>query len=303
METEGSESAKQATATPQTMVQPIVPAPPQPAPPSQQQGGVVPQQAQQMQVQQTMGSPSVPQIAANPQQLMAMMASNPAAFAPLFPNNASMAMAALNPAGSAFLPPSAISFPTGQASQNSQMVVDAQSPLMASVFQQQAAAPGGSVAAQPATASTTAVSTAPPQTPMYQTAAKEDAKRKGQMTSEERAKHNRDRNREHARSTRLRKKAYVQKLKELVEGLHAERTEEVRQRRVAIQHLAEVQTVRRKVVRSFLQLHSSFTADERKWSTVLEEDFWLKQPVTPYRSFRRAEIEKVRDNWLVSCNC
>jgi hypothetical protein len=113
------------------------------------------------------------------------------------------------------------------------------------------------------------------------------------MTSEERAKHNRDRNREHARSTRLRKKAYVQKLKELVEGLHAERTEEVRQRRVAIQHLAEVQTVRRKVVRSFLHLHSTYTADERKWTTVLEDDFWLKQPVTPYRSFRRAEIEKV----------
>jgi len=27
---------------------------------------------------------------------------------------------------------------------------------------------------------------------------------------------------------------------------------------------------------------------------ILEEDFCLKQPVTPYRSFRRCEIEKVR---------
>jgi len=90
----------------------------------------------------------------------------------------------------------------------------------------------------------------------------------------------------------MRKKAYVQKLKELVEGLHAERSEEVRARRVAVQHLAEKQTVRRGVVRSFLKFHSEYETEERKWKTILEDDFWLKQPVTPYRSFRRAEIEK-----------
>lgn len=105
---------------------------------------------------------------------------------------------------------------------------------------------------------------------------------------------NRDRNREHARSTRLRKKAYVQKLKELVEGLHAERIEEVRQRRVAIQHMAEVQNTRRDVVRDFLRYLSKYETDERKWKTLAEENFCLKQPVTPYRSFRRCEIEKVR---------
>jgi hypothetical protein len=113
------------------------------------------------------------------------------------------------------------------------------------------------------------------------------------MTAAERAKQNRDRNREHARSTRLRKKAYVQKLKELVEGLHSERTEEVRQRRVAIQHLAEMQNVRRSVIRTFMQFHSGNERDIRKWTTLLEEDVWLKQPVTPYRSFRRSEIEHV----------
>ena len=130
----------------------------------------------------------------------------------------------------------------------------------------------------------------------------DDDKRAGRrtdLTPEERAKQNRDRNREHARSTRLRKKAYVQKLKELVEGLHAERTEEVRQRRVAIQHLAEMQNVRRGVVRSFLRFHSQFEADPRKWETILEDDFWLKQPVTPYRSFPRTEIEQVRHTMLV----
>lgn len=130
---------------------------------------------------------------------------------------------------------------------------------------------------------------------------RKDKQRKKGMSASERAKQNRDRNREHARSTRLRKKAYVQKLKELVEGLHAERTEEVRQRRVAIQHLAEMQNVRRAVIRSFLQYHSSNERDRRKWSTLLEDDVWLKQPVTPYRYFRRSEIEHVRITitWLL----
>jgi len=118
------------------------------------------------------------------------------------------------------------------------------------------------------------------------------------LTPAERARQNRDRNREHARSTRLRKKAYVNKLKELVEGLHAERTEEVRQRRVAIQHLAEMQKVRRNVVRQFLESHCNYETDRRKWSTMLEDNFWLQQPITPYRSFQSNEIEKVRCTYL-----
>lgn len=122
------------------------------------------------------------------------------------------------------------------------------------------------------------------------------------LTADEKAKQNRERNREHARTTRLRKKAYVQKLKELVEGLHAERTEEVRKRRVAMQHLAEKQNVRRAVVRSFLRFHSNYESDPRKWMTILEDDFWLKQPVTPYRAFRRDEIKQVRLSVLLRQN-
>lgn len=128
-----------------------------------------------------------------------------------------------------------------------------------------------------------------------------EKRRKKDLTAAERAKQNRDRNREHARSTRLRKKAYVQKLRELVEGLHTERTEEVRQRRVAIQHLSEMQNVRRGVIRSFLQFHCNNERDKRKWSTILEDEVWLKQPVTPYRCFRRSEIENVRSKLPVPC--
>ena len=117
---------------------------------------------------------------------------------------------------------------------------------------------------------------------------------KRNLSANDRARQNRDRNREHAKTTRLRKKAYVDKLAKLVEGLHAERTEELRQRRVAIQHLSETQTVRRAVIRSFLQFNSRYERDRRKWSTILEDEFWLKQPVTPYRCFRRGEYDQVR---------
>lgn len=145
-----------------------------------------------------------------------------------------------------------------------------------------------------------------------------DGNNNGEPSSEQKKQSSRDRNREHARCTRLRKKAYVDKLKELVDGLHAERNEDARKRRAAVQRLAEVQELRRKVVNTFLEYHCSFESDYNKWKlivetgggdkkkhhgidnhsnnavVVVEEEFWMKQPVTPYRSFRRCEIQKVR---------
>ena len=111
---------------------------------------------------------------------------------------------------------------------------------------------------------------------------------------------NRDRNREHARSTRLRKKAYVNKLKELLDALHVERSDDDRKRRVAVQKLAEVQDLRRKVVHTFFGYHARCERNVTKWRMILEDNFWLKQPVTPYRSFRRCDIEKVRTS---VCSC
>lgn len=103
----------------------------------------------------------------------------------------------------------------------------------------------------------------------------------------------RDRNREHARSTRLRKKAYVQQLKEMAEGLRAGQTEEIRQRRLAVHALTTTQKTRKRIVHQFLKYHADFEEDTIAWGRILEENFWFKQPVTPFRSFRRSEVELV----------
>jgi hypothetical protein len=116
-----------------------------------------------------------------------------------------------------------------------------------------------------------------------------------ELSAEEKKRQNRERNREHAKSTRARKKAYMNKLKELVDGLHAERSIEARKRRVAMQHFTELQRVRRDVIKNFLQYHSSYEPEPKKWERLLEESFYLKQPVTPYRSFQKSEIENTRD--------
>lgn len=114
-----------------------------------------------------------------------------------------------------------------------------------------------------------------------------------ELSSAAKAKQNRERNREHARSTRQRKKAYVQQLKEMAEGLRAIQTEEIRQRRTAVQKRMGDQKVRRVMIQTALEYHASFECDPLKWTGILEESFCFKQPVTPFRSFRRSEVEKV----------
>jgi hypothetical protein len=120
------------------------------------------------------------------------------------------------------------------------------------------------------------------------------SKNSSNLTSAQKARQNRERNREHARTTRLRKKAYVQKLKEMADGLRAVQTEDVRQLRASALKMAEIQKARRSVVHSVLQFQSECESNPQKWATLLEDNFYLKQPVTPYRFFRRSEVQRVR---------
>ena len=112
------------------------------------------------------------------------------------------------------------------------------------------------------------------------------------MNPEEKAKANRDRNREHARNTRLRKKAYLEKLKTTVDELCKQRDALVSERSGKANLLVEVYNTRTEVLLSFFSLRSSNEKRRKLWSSILDESrFQCILPVTPYRSFPASEVQ------------
>jgi PAS domain S-box-containing protein len=112
------------------------------------------------------------------------------------------------------------------------------------------------------------------------------------MTPAEKAKANRDRNREHARNTRLRKKAYLEQLKMTVDELCLERDTLVSERAGASNILVEMHNTRTEVLMSFFALRSVYEKQRELWASILEEScFACVMPVTPYRSFPASEVQ------------
>jgi len=112
------------------------------------------------------------------------------------------------------------------------------------------------------------------------------------MTPEERQKANRDRNREHARNTRLRKKAYLETLKSTVNDLCQERDTLVTERAGAASILVEMNNTRTEVLMSFFALRSANEKRRPLWASILDEScFTCVLPVTPYRSFPASEVQ------------
>eukprot|EP00638_Chattonella_subsalsa_P020194 CAMPEP_0117872960 /NCGR_PEP_ID=MMETSP0950-20121206/11410_1 /TAXON_ID=44440 /ORGANISM="Chattonella subsalsa, Strain CCMP2191" /LENGTH=696 /DNA_ID=CAMNT_0005725865 /DNA_START=34 /DNA_END=2124 /DNA_ORIENTATION=+ len=116
-------------------------------------------------------------------------------------------------------------------------------------------------------------------------------KRNGPMTQEERAKQNRDRNREHARNTRLRKKAFVDELKKQVQDLAAAREREERERHLESQRsAAAMNEIRYQVLETFLDFRGRGETDISLWSSILDEAFTMRMPLTPYRSYPQSQV-------------
>jgi PAS domain S-box-containing protein len=112
------------------------------------------------------------------------------------------------------------------------------------------------------------------------------------MTPAEKTKANRDRNREHARNTRLRKKAYLEKLKITVDELCKERDTLVSERAGAANILVEMHNTRTEVLMSFFALRSANEKRRELWASILDEScFACVVPVTPYRSFPASEVQ------------
>ena len=127
---------------------------------------------------------------------------------------------------------------------------------------------------------------------LYDSSSFSDLKRnEDDMTEDERQLANRKRNREHARNTRARKKAYVESLKTTLDELCRERDSLVSERAGAATLLVEVQKTRMDVLLSFFALRSSYEKRRALWSSIMDESFTCVMPVTPYRSFPASEVQ------------
>ena len=92
-------------------------------------------------------------------------------------------------------------------------------------------------------------------------------------TAEEKQKANRDRNREHARNTRLRKKAYLEKLKVTVDELCRERDSLIQERVTNANCLLETLATRTEVIIGFFALrqHPVKHHNHADWSSLISE--------------------------------
>ena len=107
--------------------------------------------------------------------------------------------------------------------------------------------------------------------------------RRQNLTPDERARQNRDRNREHARNTRLRKKAYVEELKRTLTELVSQRDAAKLDKRHAAQREVEQREVRFRVMEEFLKLRGRSETNLARWVAILEDNFSLTLPETHYR--------------------
>lgn len=111
------------------------------------------------------------------------------------------------------------------------------------------------------------------------------------LNPDEKASVSRDRNREHAKLTRLRKKAYVMKLKELVEDMNKQKELEESERKATGIKIHETQILRKNVVRTMLNYRSSNVREREKWEAIMDESVVFTLPITPYRSFLKKNIK------------
>ena len=119
--------------------------------------------------------------------------------------------------------------------------------------------------------------------------------RRATLTQEERAKQNRDRNREHARNTRLRKKAYVEELKRTLTELVAQRDAADLEKRHEAQRNREQREVHFCVMEEFLKLRGRNELNAARWVAILEDGFTFTLPKTSFRHMVDPEKSGMND--------
>lgn len=116
-------------------------------------------------------------------------------------------------------------------------------------------------------------------------------RKRPKITPEEKAELLRQRNREHARSTRRRKKMYVECLKKQVAELLAKQQQidsGIFEPLTGSQ--AEEITIRKAMIQTFLQYRTTNVVERSRWRDLLDEAFTLTQPRTPFRASNMGEV-------------
>eukprot|EP00586_Coscinodiscus_wailesii_P003100 CAMPEP_0172491452 /NCGR_PEP_ID=MMETSP1066-20121228/22294_1 /TAXON_ID=671091 /ORGANISM="Coscinodiscus wailesii, Strain CCMP2513" /LENGTH=619 /DNA_ID=CAMNT_0013260513 /DNA_START=140 /DNA_END=1999 /DNA_ORIENTATION=- len=126
-------------------------------------------------------------------------------------------------------------------------------------------------------------------------------RRRRNLAPDERARLSRDRNREHARNTRLRKKAYLEELQRTIVALAARRDAVDRDAREKKRVDLEQREVRFRVIEEFLNLRGRGERNFSRWVTILAEEFVLTLPVTRYRNMVRKNYKEEGDDSSGEC--
>ena len=85
---------------------------------------------------------------------------------------------------------------------------------------------------------------------------------------------------------------YVENLRRTVEELSNERLSIDEERRRLTKLNAESQARRRQVVQSMFYFRATGETSREAWGKILADDFVFVQPITPYRSFKPAEVRE-----------
>ncbi len=107
------------------------------------------------------------------------------------------------------------------------------------------------------------------------------------VSSEVKAK---EKNREHAKNTRMRKKTYIESLKDEVKNLSESRETLENDRRTKLGSRAVLVEAWKKAVSDFLVYRTYGELNPEVWQDLITEDFVLTLPITPYRSFPPSEV-------------
>jgi hypothetical protein len=98
------------------------------------------------------------------------------------------------------------------------------------------------------------------------------------------------RNTRHARNTRLRKKAYIENLKQSVSELSAHREKVQQEERLRLRHVQQEQNDFFSTLHQLFEYRTTRECDPEKWKELITDDFIMTLPITPYRSFSPSEV-------------